>query len=151
MRAVVISLILVVSVTAHAEDGVMLKVEFFSQRDSHWSGDFMGSSPYKVGDNVIINGETVPGQGCAMTCVAMGLHYFGADTDPHRLNQWLSTHTVNQGGYDDNACINWTETGVGKYCQDIGCPLMYFTGSGADIQTELKRGYPVIIKTTLGT
>jgi hypothetical protein len=70
-----------------APDRVVLDVPYFGQTlDAPWGGDFMGDSRALIADN-----------GCIMTCAAMSLAGFGADTDPGRLNRAL----IGQGLYAD--------------------------------------------------
>lgn len=65
---------------ASAADRVVLDVPYFGQTlDEPWGGDFMGDSRALIADN-----------GCIMTCAAMSLAGFGADTDPGRLNRALA-------------------------------------------------------------
>jgi hypothetical protein len=60
----------------------------FSQRDPRWSGEALGTGSATIGR-----------YGCLLTASAAMLATWGVDTDPRRLNQWL---TANQGYADGN-------------------------------------------------
>lgn len=71
----------------------VLSIPFFSQRDSRWSNNQLGSC----------SGTTIGSTGCAVTSMAMLLSYKGANVDPSKLNSWLKSN----GGYQDGCTIKW--------------------------------------------
>ena len=111
-----------------------LNVLFFSQLDPQWKDDLMGSS-----------GQTIGQIGCAMTCTAMLLKYYGVNTDPGVLNAWLSTH----GGYTSSGALYWAKPA------EYSNGKMQFVSMGGSItdndnwgvlNDELSKGYPVIVE-----
>jgi hypothetical protein len=64
----------------------------FSQRDPRWAGDLLGNSTYTIGQ-----------AGCLITAAASMLSDFGCNTDPHRLNAWLTDHN----GYKDGCLLRF--------------------------------------------
>jgi ABC-type bacteriocin/lantibiotic exporter with double-glycine peptidase domain len=46
---------------------------------------------------------TIGSIGCAMTCTAMILKYYGVDTDPKQLNSWLNANK----GYAVSGRLYW--------------------------------------------
>jgi hypothetical protein len=88
--------------------------------------------------------DTMGQTGCAVTSAAMVLSAYGVDTDPDRLNQYLTTH----GGYTENGWVYWEKAAevapggqVGKAYE--GLP------SYALIDENLLAGNPVIVRLTL--
>jgi hypothetical protein len=73
---------------------VELAVPSFRQGDEKWSDDPLGG--------VEENG-TVGGEGCAVAAVAMVFKFYGIETDPQKLNWFLTT----VGGYTDRGWIYW--------------------------------------------
>ena len=71
---------------------VVIPVPVFTQDDPHWTMELLGPTFNTVGQ-----------AGCAITSAAMVLSAYGVDTDPDRLNQYLSTH----GGYTDEGWVYW--------------------------------------------
>ena len=109
-------------------------VPFFSQRDTRWKDDLVGSS-----------GKTIEEIGCAMTCTAMLLNYYGQNTDPKILNAWLSAN----GGYTPDGAIYWAKPA------EYSNYKMQFVSMGGSISdndnwsvldNELSQGYPVIVE-----
>lgn len=60
-------------------DIILEGIKLFSQRDSHWSSNKLGTSTSTLGSH-----------GCLITCAASMLNYFGQATDPGKLNQLLT-------------------------------------------------------------
>lgn len=58
----------------------VLSIPYYSQRDSRWSSNKLGSC-----------GSTIGSQGCAVTSTAMLLKFRGANVDPAQLNSFLRT------------------------------------------------------------
>lgn len=71
---------------------VALAVPQFRQGDARWRGDLLGETDGTLG-----------AQGCAVSSAAMTLSFYGIDTDPQRLNQYLTTH----GGYEGAGWLRW--------------------------------------------
>ena len=77
-----------IPVSAEEETGKKLPVEWFGQTNATpW-----GNLPLGTSQSI-----TIHTHGCALTCTAMVLRYFGVTTDPPRLNKWL----VDNGGFED--------------------------------------------------
>jgi hypothetical protein len=111
---------------------IEVPVPAFQQDDARWTLQLLGPTIYTVGQ-----------QGCALTSAAMVLASYGIDTDPRRLNQFLTTH----GGYTDNGWLYWEKAAdfapgrVEKAYEDLP--------SYALIDSNLLAGNPVIIRLTL--
>jgi hypothetical protein len=112
---------------------VVLPVPAFSQNDPRWTYELLGPTYQTVGQT-----------GCAITSAAMVLASYGVDTDPHRLNQFLTTHD----GYTINGWLFWEKAAdaapfgqVEKAYEDLP--------SYALIDKNLLAGNPVIIRLTL--
>jgi len=113
-------------------------VPFFSQRDPRWARDPMGES-----------GKTIGEIGCAMTCTAMLLKYYGVETDPGKLNTWLSAND----GYIADGSLIWdkpAEYSEGKI-QFVHEEKFWSFENPTQSQwekldEELSNGHPVIIK-----
>jgi len=108
-----------------------LIVKKFSQRDSKWSAEKLGTS-----------GVTIGSYGCALTCMAMLECYYGFDTDPLQLNQLF----IDKGVYANRNLIGWYNIqNVNEYvkltdwihCEATPAPLK-------KIDEELNVGRPVI-------
>lgn len=83
-------LLLVASVVSAA----ILSVPFYSQKDSQWASQKLGTSNLTMG-----------GYSCAVTSMAMALKFRGADVDPGKLNQWLTAN----GGYSGGNLVDWAK------------------------------------------
>lgn len=70
----------------------VLAVSPLSQRDPRWKNIRLGTGSATIGQ-----------MGCLVTCVAMVAKYYGFDTDPKRLNEWLKAHN----GYSNGNLLNW--------------------------------------------
>ena len=110
----------------------VIPVPVFVQDDPRWTFQLLGPTYQTVGQS-----------GCAITSAAMVLAAYGVDTDPQRLNQYLTTHA----GYTDNGWVDWEKAAeiapagqVGKH-EDLP--------SYALIDRNLLKGNPVIIRLTL--
>jgi hypothetical protein len=71
---------------------VELAVPSFRQNDERWGRDPLGPSTGTLGS-----------EGCAVSSAAMVLKFYGMDTDPQRLNQFLSSHA----GYTPQGWVYW--------------------------------------------
>lgn len=111
----------------------VLPVPFFSQSDPLWSYELLGPTYQTVGQ-----------VGCAITSAAMVLKGYGVDTDPQRLNQFLTANA----GYTPNGWLYWEKAAamapagqVEKAYEDLPSYEL--------IDNNLLRGNPVIIRLTL--
>ena len=111
----------------------VIPVPVFTQDDPRWTFELLGPTYQTVGQS-----------GCAITSAAMVLAAYGVDTDPQRLNQYLTTH----GGYTENGWVYWEKAAeiapagqVEKAYEDLP--------SYALIDRNLLKGNPVIIRFTL--
>jgi hypothetical protein len=111
---------------------VVIPVPAFQQNDPRWTFDLLGGTI-----------ETLGQAGCAVTSAAMVLADYGVDTDPRRLNQYLTTH----GGYTDDGSIYWekaADLGLGQVQKAYEDAPSY-----ALIDDNLLHGNPVIVRLTL--
>jgi hypothetical protein len=112
---------------------VVIPVPVFTQDDPRWTFELLGPTF-----------ETLGQSGCAVTSAAMVLSAYGVDTDPDRLNQYLSTHA----GYTEDGWVYWEKAAevapggqVEKAYEDLP--------SYALIDQNLQMGNPVIVRLTL--
>jgi hypothetical protein len=112
---------------------VEIPVPVFTQDDPRWTFNLLGPTF-----------DTMGQAGCAVTSAAMVLAHYGADTDPQRLNDYLTTHN----GYTENGWLYWEKAAevapggqVEKAYED---PPSY-----ALIDQNLLHGNPVIVRLTL--
>jgi hypothetical protein len=112
---------------------VVIPVPVFTQDDPRWTFTLLGPTD-----------ETMGQAGCAVTSAAMVLSAYGVDTDPDRLNQYLTTHS----GYTDDGSLYWEKAAevapggqVEKAYEDAP--------SYALIDQNLLAGNPVIVRLTL--
>ena len=106
---------------------VTLNVPVFSQNDPRWKNNQLGTSSTTIGWN-----------GCLITCCAMVMKFYGNDTDPARLNTWLTAN----GGYANGNLLYWGKIpfpiSTWVDCMDVPAPL-------SQIDAALARGEPVIV------
>ena len=112
---------------------IEIPVPVFTQNDPRWTFELLGPTF-----------DTMGQAGCAVTSAAMVLSAYGVDTDPDRLNQYLTTH----GGYTENGWVYWEKAAevapggqVEKAYEDLP--------SYALIDQNLQAGNPVIVRLTL--
>jgi hypothetical protein len=112
---------------------VVIPVPVLTQNDPRWTFELLGPTFDTLGQS-----------GCAVTSAAMVLSAYGVDTDPDRLNQYLTTHN----GYTDNGWVYWEKAAevapggrVEKAYEDLP--------SYALIDRNLLAGNPVIVRLTL--
>jgi hypothetical protein len=111
---------------------IEIPVPAFSQDDPRWSLQLLGPSM-----------ETVGQVGCALTSAAMVLASYGIDTDPDRLNTFLT----NDGGYTPTGWLYWEKAAeyapgrVEKAYEDLPSYRL--------IDNNLLAGNPVIVRLTL--
>ncbi len=108
---------------------VELAVPQFRQGDPQWRDDPLGSTP-----------GTLAAEGCAVASAAMVLKFYGIDTDPQKLNWFLTAHD----GYVGNGWLVWEKAAdftpglVEKAYEDL--PSFWL------IDSNLLRGNPCIIR-----
>jgi hypothetical protein len=71
---------------------VELPVPLFRQNDPRWGRDHLGPTDGTLG-----------AEGCALTSAAMVLASYGVDTDPQRLNRFVTDH----GGFTPQGWLYW--------------------------------------------
>jgi hypothetical protein len=113
-----------------------MDVPVFGQRWDPWRTDLLGYS----------STDTIGDYGCALTSVAMVLKYYGAETDPRDLNNWLK---ANAGYYNDDL-IRW-EVAPGR-ASGVTYEGRHDWSGPADlgvINGELDAGFPAIVEVRL--
>jgi hypothetical protein len=111
-----------------------LPVPLFRQGDPQWRADLLGPTPGTIG-----------AEGCALSSAAMVLSYYGVDTDPHRLNEFL----IGNGGYTPEGWIYWEK--AAELAPDRVRKAYEDPGSYRLIDQNLLRGNPVIVKLKLAS
>jgi hypothetical protein len=108
---------------------VELPVPQYFQGDDRWAADNLGPTEGTLG-----------AEGCAITSVSMIFNYYGIQTDPQRLNNFLNTN----GGYTPQGWLYWEKaaelapTRVKHVYEDA--PSYYL------IDSNLEKGNPVIVR-----
>jgi drug/metabolite transporter superfamily protein YnfA len=108
---------------------VDLKVPGFRQGDPKWHDDPLGDTTDTIGQS-----------GCAVSSAAMVLKSYGVDTDPQRLNAYLTKHQ----GYVGTGYIVWekaAELGNGSIAKAYEDLPSYWR-----IDWQLMRHNPVIVR-----
>lgn len=109
-----------------------LKVPLYAQADPAWGSDPLGPTE-----------STLAQEGCAVTCAAMVLMYHDVDTDPGRLNAFLTSHE----GYTSHGWIHWFQAAR------MAPEKVRFSYEGppsyARIDLSLRAGNPVIARIRL--
>ena len=106
-----------------------LAVPLFAQGDARWADDPLGRTP-----------GTLHAEGCAVTSAAMVLASYGIDTDPGRLNRFLTAHE----GFTPQGWLYWekaAEVAPGRAEKAYENDASY-----ARIDWNLLRGNPVIVR-----
>ena len=109
-----------------------LPVGLFTQNDPQWGEDLLGPTDQTMGE-----------AGCAVSSAAMILRFYGLDTDPGRLNQFLEEHE----GYTAQGWLKWEAVeplAPGKVRHAYEDLPSY-----ALIDSNLARGNPVIVRVRL--
>lgn len=111
-----------------------LKVPAFAQADPRWGQDNLGPTPGTLG-----------AQGCALTSAAMVLASYGMDTDPGRLNRFLTGHE----GFTPEGWLYWEKAAefIPGRCEKAYEDLPSY----ALIDWNLLRGNPVIVRVQMST
>ena len=107
----------------------MLKLELWSQRDARWKDDKYGESENTIGQ-----------LGCATTCVASILKYYGYDTDPKRLDDLL----VSNKGYSQKTLIIWSK--VAELFPKVKFEGRFYSYTNTKVIEWLARGIPVLVQ-----
>ena len=111
-----------------------LAVPLFLQGDPAWGKEPVGRSVHNMGQ-----------VGCAVTSACMIMKFYGIDTDPGRLNDFLRDH----GGYTEDNDLIWegppllAPKQVKHVYEDL--PSYYL------IDSNLRRGNPVIVRLRLAS
>lgn len=131
-----IALVLLTPVTGtmvKAEGAMRLDIPFYRQIWEPWGKQNLGFS-----DDLIEN------SGCALTSLAMVFKYYGVDTDPGKLNEWLKENS----GFQGSSSIKWSKAvelsgGNVKY---LGIENYDGTANLEKINWLLDSGCPVIAR-----
>jgi len=107
----------------------VLPVPAFLQADPRWGNDLLGPTPGTLG-----------GEGCAVASAAMVMASYGADTDPGRLNAFLTKN----GGFTDRGWLRWEA--VPEIAPDVAEFAYEDLPSFFLIDWNLLRGNPVIVR-----
>jgi len=108
---------------------VELPVPLFRQNDPRWGRDYLGPT-----------NATLGAEGCAVTSAAMVLASYGIDTDPQRLNRFVTDNN----GYTPNGWLYWEAAAaiapdrVQHVYEDLPTYRL--------IDTQLAEGNPVIVR-----
>ena len=111
-----------------------LGVGVIGQQESSWASAHLGASPK----------ESIGSAGCAVTSVAMLLAYYGVQTSPRRLNDWLTAN----GGYADGDLLIWTR--LSDYVPNRFRYTGWHSPEPSVINAELDAGRPVVAEVRLG-
>lgn len=115
---------------AYFPQKVLFNIPRFGQSDPTWGLDSLGKTS-----------STLAAEGCAVASGAMVLKYYGIDTDPGRLNQFL---IETEGGFNERGWIFWERAALlsdgqlEHVYEDIGSHYL--------IDRHLLAGEPVIAK-----
>ena len=115
---------------------VELAVPLFQQSDDRWRDDPLGGLP----DN-----GTLGGEGCAVAAAAMLFKFYGLDTDPQRLNWFLTS----VDGYTGRGWIYWDR--AAWWAPDRVRHVYEDLPSYQLIDSNLARGNPVIVRVRLSS
>lgn len=139
MTFVLLLLIFSPSINVKAEQDMRLDIPFYRQIWEPWGKQYTGFS-----------NDQIEMTGCALTSFAMLLKYYGVDTDPGRLNDWLKTN----GGYQGSSSIIWSKVSeLTDWKVNYGGIINYDNGANLDyINSLLDSGFPIMARVNyLGT
>lgn len=110
-----------------------LNVPILSQRDPKWASQRLGT----------VDGTTIGGYGCIITCMTMLANYYGHNLTPADMDNWL---TDNQGYVQGNLYRNdafgreFTDCKFNNviFCTGVSAPLSL-------IDDSLRKGFPVVV------
>jgi hypothetical protein len=123
-----------VTAQASAAADESLGVAVIGQQESRWASAQLGASPQ----------ESIGSAGCAVTSVAMLLTYYGVQTSPRRLNDWLTAN----GGYAEGDLLIWTR--LSDYVPNRFRYTGWHSPEPGVINAELNAGRPVVAEVRLG-
>jgi hypothetical protein len=112
-----------------------LGVGVIGQQESRWASAQLGASAQ----------ESIGSAGCAVTSVAMLLAYYGVQTSPRRLNDWLTAN----GGYAEGDLLIWTR--LSDYVPNRFRYTGWHSPEASVINAELDAGRPVVAEVRLGS
>lgn len=111
----------------------VLSVPHFSQDDPRWGEDLLGATS-----------DSLARVGCAVASAAMVLAHYGVDTDPGKLNAFL---TEKEGGFTPQGWIYWEMAPLLDARMAAGLlPHYEDLPSYALMDANLLRGNPVIVR-----
>jgi 3D (Asp-Asp-Asp) domain-containing protein len=125
--------------------GCTIDVPYFNQCDEPWSED-----PYDHIDTTICS------SGCALTCAVMILNYYGIETNPRDLNDWLRNQFTDENGngrwdpgeltygYTSDGGVNWLA--VARYSNGLVSYCGYGAKSDSILNSDLCNQRPVILR-----
>jgi hypothetical protein len=109
-----------------------LPVRAFLQDDPRWGGEHLGPSS-----------DTLADEGCAVTSVAMVLHYYGVDVTPATLNRFFTARNI----FDAEGYLDFGRVA------EIAPDRVWLASDGApsfrEIDGLLLQHHPVILQLTL--
>ena len=118
-----------------------LNVPYISQLNSMWASDIYDSANRWSGYPYLSR------WGCALTSASMVLNFYGFNTNPKNLNEWLKSQT---DGYLGNGLVNWLAlsrfSNLNKTTDTPALEYRRFGNNQNDLITELKNGSPPILK-----
>ncbi|HEY0792364.1 MAG TPA: cysteine peptidase family C39 domain-containing protein [Chthoniobacterales bacterium] len=108
-----------------------LPVAHFAQADDRWASQPLGQTD-----------STLGAEGCAVSCAAMVLRFYGTDVDPGRLNEFL----IERAGYTAQGWLYWEKAAelqpaVHQHYENLPSQFL--------IDENLIRGNPVIVRVQL--
>jgi hypothetical protein len=127
-----LSSLLTAQLGAAADDS--LGVAVIGQQNRHWATAQLGAS----------SRESIGSAGCAVTSVAMLLAYYGVETSPRRLNDWLTGN----GGYAEGDLLVWTR--LSAYASNRFRYTGWHAPEPGIVTAELAAGRPVVAEVRLG-
>lgn len=116
--------------------GVRVDVPVFKQTWMPWAKEKLGFTQSNIED-----------RGCALLCVSMVMKYYGVDTDPSKLNNWLKEN----GGFQGGSMVWSALSRIGSNVSYQG-KISFAQGIDYDrIKSELDKGYPLIAELDTST
>ncbi len=112
-------------------------VAHFSQGDPRWGSRLLGRS------------SSISKQGCAISCIAMILRFYGRDASPGSLDAYLDTH----GGYSGNSVL-WNI--AGQFGASASNKLKYHHKTGKNkeliklVKQRIKQNKPTMARVDYG-
>ncbi|MCX7842017.1 MAG: stalk domain-containing protein [Clostridia bacterium] len=136
MRSKILLLLFIILFTCnatYAEEPMRLDVPNFVQHYQPWKDQQYG-----------FGNRTIEYAGCALTSLSMLFKYYGVDTNPEDMNNWLK----NNNGYVAKESISWSkavERSAGKI-QYIGTKDFNGKADLTLIKAEIDKGFPVMAR-----